>query len=100
VTTNNLSYSGYILKLMVGREIFDPVRTEEDAYPGHFHYYSLAGLAAAFREAGFDVRSQSHFAFTPPARLYRRKLLGAAKAVLGAALPARYASHIEIVAQR
>jgi len=63
VTTNNLSYIGYILKQVVGKEIFDCAMSEDTEYPGHGTYYSLAGLAKLLGDIGFNVRSSAASTF-------------------------------------
>lgn len=100
VTTNNLHYIGYILKLIARKEIFDPLTTEGDIYPGHCTYYSLRGLGRVLEELGFVVLSSSQVNFLPSSRCYRRRVYGLAKNALTRAFPRAYATYVEILCER
>jgi hypothetical protein len=100
ITTNNLHYIGYILKLIARREIFDPAMTEDSVYPGHCTYYSLAGLARLLQELGFVVRSAEQVNFLPQSRYYRRRFSAFAKNTVTKAFPRAYATHVEILCEK
>lgn len=100
VTTNNLSYIGYILKQLAGREIFDSAMSEDTVYPGHCTYYSLAGLADLVRGIGFQVESAARVNFLPPANFYRRPSSAALKNLLVKSAPLRYSTHIEVICRK
>ena len=100
VTTNNLSYIGYILKQLAGKEIFDSAMSEDTVYPGHCTYYSLTGLADLLSVIGFQIESKSHVNFLPQARYYRRERSGAMKNLLTRSVPLRYSTHIEVVCRK
>ena len=100
MTTNNLSYIGYILKMAAGREIFDPAMTEGTVYPGHCTYYSLRGLADFLSEIGFTILSTSRVNFLPPSKFYRRRGAGLLKNLLTRSMPNLYATHLEILCRK
>lgn len=100
VTTNNTSYYGYILKLTFGRDIYDSIATEDSVYPCHTRYYGLTELATEMERIGFHIESRRHINLLPPVRFYRNRAFGLIKNAIGLCTPARYASHIEIVARR
>jgi hypothetical protein len=97
VTTNNLSYIGYILKQLAGKEIFDSAMSEDSVYPGHCTYYSLGGLTSLLIGIGFSVESASRVNFLPGVHFYRRRASALAKNLLVEAVPRRYATHLEVL---
>ncbi len=100
LTTNNIHYIGYILKLAAGKEIFDPAASEDTVYPGHCRYYSLNGLSQFLEEAGFKVLAANRVNFLPDSRFYRSPLFGMIKNGLTRSFPRRYATHLEVICQR
>jgi|ERR1035437_4162005 hypothetical protein len=100
LTTNNLHYIGYLLKMIAGREIFDSVMTENSVYPGHCTYYSLSGLTTLLTDIGFIVESSSRVNLLPAARFYRNRAFAFAKNCLTKSVPTRYATHIELVCRK
>lgn len=100
LTTNNLSYIGYILKQVVGKEIFDSAMSEDTMYPGHCTYYSLAGLSKLLEDIGFEVRSSARINFLPAGRFYRRPVFGVIKNALTRSVPRLYATNLEVVCER
>jgi Methyltransferase domain len=100
VTTNNIHYVGYILKLFAGKEIFHSAISEDTVYPGHCTYYSLAGLSSLLEDLGFKVTSASRLNFLPESRFYRRRQFALVKNSLTNAVPRRYASHLEILCEK
>lgn len=100
VTTNNLSYIGYILKQLAGKEIFDSAMSEDTVYPGHCIYYSLRGLADLVERIGFRVETCTHVNFLPEARFYRRPSSAAFKNLLVKSVPLRYSTHIEVICRK
>ncbi|MBM0106178.1 class I SAM-dependent methyltransferase [Steroidobacter sp. S1-65] len=99
VTTNNASYYGYILKLIFGRNPLDSIASEASDYPGHTRYYGLHELMTEMSRAGFEIVSGRHLNLLPAVRFYRNRAFAAVKNSIGAVVPARYATHIEIVAR-
>lgn len=100
VTTNNLSYIGYILKQLAGKEIFDSATTEDTVYPGHCTYYSLSGLTGLLRSIGFQTEATARVNFLPAARFYRRPAAGLLKNLLVGSMPRLYATHIEVLCRK
>jgi len=100
LTTNNIHYIGYILKLAAGKEVFDSAMSEDGVYPGHCTYYSRDGLAKFLEDLGFAVLSASRVNFLPESGFYRSGLFAALKNGLTKSVPNRYASHLEIVCQK
>jgi hypothetical protein len=100
LTTNNIHYIGYILKLTAGKEIFHPASTEDTVYPGHCTYYSLNGLSAFLEEIGFKVLASTRINFLPGSRFYRSRPFAMIKNGLTKLAPKRYATHLEILCQR
>lgn len=100
ITTNNLHYIGYILKLIAREEIFDPITTEDAVYPGHCTYYSLAGLGRVLEELGFEILSADRVNFLPQSRYYRRRYFALAKNAITKAFPRAYATHLEILCEK
>jgi len=100
ITTNNLHYIGYILKLIARKEIFDPITTEDSVYPGHCSYYSLRGLGRLLEDLGFVVQSADQVNFLPHSRYYRRRLSAVTKNAVTKAFPRAYATHVEILCEK
>jgi SAM-dependent methyltransferase len=100
ITTNNIFYYGYIMKLVANRPILDDLLTELDIYPGHCRYYSHTELSQCLNDIGFTVLKSSNVNLLPPIRYYRNKKLGYIKAIIGKILPNIYSSHIEILAEK
>jgi len=100
LTTNNIHYIGYILKLCAGKEIFHPAETEDSIYPGHCTYYSKEGLTRFLEDVGFKVLSASRLNFLPPSQFYRRRLFGGAKNMLTRIAGSKYATHLEVLCQK
>jgi hypothetical protein len=100
LTTNNLHYIGYILKLMARKEIFHPMTTEDSVYPGHCTYYSLDGLARVLEELGYVILSSGRVNFLPHSRFYKRRGFALAKNVLAKSFPVAYATHLEILCEK
>ena len=100
LTTNNIHYIGYMLKLAAGKEIFDSATTEDAVYPGHCTYYSLEGLAGFLGDLGFTILSASRLNFLPRSRFYRNRLFATMKNGLTKSFPHRYASHLEILCEK
>jgi len=100
LTTNNIHYIGYILKLIAGRDIFDPAMTEDSVYPGHCTYYSLKGLASFLTEIGFTILSADLFNFLPESRFYRHRAFAMVKNQLTRSATTKHATHLEILCQK
>lgn len=100
LTTNNIHYIGYVLKLAAGKEIFDPATSEDAVYPGHCTYYSLGGLSHFVSDLGFTVLSARRVNFLPESRFYRNRLFAKIKNGLTTSLPHKYATHIEVLCQK
>jgi hypothetical protein len=100
LTTNNLHYAGYILKLAAEKEIFDSATTEDSVYPGHCTYYSLTGLGRVLEDLGFAVLFADRVNFLPESRYYRKRVFAVAKNALIRSVPRRYATHLEILCER
>ena len=100
LTTNNLSYAGYILKLIAGKEIFDSVMSEGTVYPGHITYYSLGGLTRFLRELGLNICSAKRVNFLPPAGFYRNRSSALVKNLIVRSVPNLYHSHIEVLCRK
>jgi 2-polyprenyl-3-methyl-5-hydroxy-6-metoxy-1,4-benzoquinol methylase len=100
LTTNNLNYLGYILKLAAGKEIFDSAMTEDTVYPGHCTYYSLLGLKTLLTELGFRVVSARRINFLPSVRYYRRRVSALFKNIVIKSAPNRYYTHLEVLCQK
>lgn len=100
VTTNNVSYVGYILKLLAGKDIFDSAMTEDTVYPGHCTYYSLQSLTDLLTNIGFQTASAKHVNFLPEARFYRHPAAAVLKNMLIRSVPPRYSTHIEVVCRK
>ena len=100
LTTNNIQYIGYILKLIAGKEIFHPAVTEDSVYPGHCSYYSLDGLKSFLGDIGFTILSANRINFVPLSRFYRNRVFALAKNALIRLAPQRYATHLEILCQK
>jgi hypothetical protein len=100
LTTNNIHYLGYILKLAAGKEIFHPATTEDTVYPGHCTYYSLNGLSQFLEEIGFKVLSSTRFNFLPASRFYQHRAIAAIKYGLTRSVPMKYATHLEVLCEK
>jgi len=100
LTTNNIFYYGYILKLIFGKPILDPIETEDSIYPGHQRYYSLSELVECLGKLGLKVVHEENVNMLPPIKFYRKKYLGIVKKLLSIILPRKYATHIEILAMK
>jgi SAM-dependent methyltransferase len=100
LTTNNVFYSGYILKLILRRAILDDLASEDAFYPGHCRYYALDELARALSDLGLQVTAASTFNYGPPISLYRNRLFALAKVLTTTLLSVAYPSHIELVARK
>lgn len=100
ITTNNASYYGYILKLLLNRNILDGIDSESTVYPGHNRYFGLDELAAALSSVGFTIQSKRYINLLPHAKYYRSSAFAWVKNSIGALVPARYSTHIEIAATR
>lgn len=100
VTTNNASYYGYILKLLFNREIHHSITTQATAYPGHTRYFGLEELARELAGVGFEIMSKRYVNFLPAARYYRSRGFAMMKNALGAIVPARHSTNIEVVVRK
>ena len=100
VTTNNASYYGYILKLIFHKEIHHSITLEDTTYPGHTRYFGLDELAREFNCIGFEVLSKRYINFLPSVRYYRSRSFAVIKNTIGAILPDRYATNIELVIRK
>ena len=100
LTTNNIHYIGYILKLAAGKEIFHPAISEDSEYPGHCTYYSLDGLTHFLGNLGFTVLSASRVNFLPDSHFYRNRLFAMVKNQLTISLPRKYATHLEFLCEK
>jgi SAM-dependent methyltransferase len=100
ITTNNASYIGYILKLLVSKSILDSIETENSFYPGHTRYYHLEELCKILENMGLKVIHKANVNYLPPARYYKRKFFGYLKNILIKFMPLQYSTHIEIIAQK
>jgi len=100
ITTNNIYYYGYIIKLILGRKILDPLGTEDAGYPGHHRYYSYDEVQQFFEEIGAKVIVARRTNFLPPIYCYKNKMLGVLKKLLNICLPNLYATHIELLIQK
>lgn len=54
LTTNNIFYYGYLIKLLFLRQIYDSIESEDTDYPGHCRYYSINELIDFFAHRGGD----------------------------------------------
>lgn len=99
ITTNNSFYYGYILKLILGRQILDPIETENSTYPGHCRYYSANELSEFFIKLGADIRMCRNINFLPSISCYKIPVrpLAIIKKILSILLPDLYSTHIELV---
>lgn len=100
LTTNNIHYIGYILKLLARKEIFHPAMLEGTVYPGHCTYYSLDGLTHLLTDIGFTVVSADYVNFLPQSRFYRNRVFGFVKNLLVKSVPVKYGTHLEILCQK
>lgn len=100
LTTNNIHYIGYILKLVAGREIFHSATSEGSGYPGHCTYYSLDGLAQFLDDIGFTVLSARRINFLPDSHFYTNRLFAMVKNGLTRSMPRRYSTHLEFLCQK
>lgn len=100
LTTNNIFYYGYIIKLLLKKPILDDIRTEGQFYPGHCRYYSVREMQSVLQSIGFEVIRAKNINLLPPIKYYRNKLHGAMKNLLSTLLPNGYATHIELVARK
>jgi len=100
LTTNNFSYIGYILKLLLNKSILDPIKTENTFYPGHCRYFLLHELESALKDFGFSIIHKKYINFLPDSSLYKNKLFGVVKNGLINLSPQKHATHIEILAQK
>jgi SAM-dependent methyltransferase len=99
LTTNNASYFGNILKLLLQKCPLDSVASEGSFYPGHMRFYHYEELAKILESLNFRILSKRNINFLPTFQIYRNRLFGMFKNALGKILPMSYASHIEIVAE-
>lgn len=100
LTTNNLHYLGYILKMAAGREVFDSAMTEGAVYPGHTTYYTLDGLKAFLTEIGFQIVKARRVNFLPPAQYYRRRFAAQLKNIMVKCTPNLYHTHLEVLCRK
>ena len=100
LTTNNIHYIGYILKLIAMKDIFDPAMTEDAVYPGHCTYYSLKGLTTFLTDIGFIVLSARRLNFLPASHFYRHRGFAMAKNQLTRLAGSKHATHLEIVCRK
>lgn len=100
ITTNNIYYYGYIIKLILGRPIMNPLSTEDAEYPGHHRYYSCDEVKKFFEEIGAMVKVSRRRNFLPPIYCYKKQWLGILKKVLAFCLPNLYSTHIELLIQK
>lgn len=98
ISTNNASYIGYIVKLLLTKPILDPIESESSFYPGHMRYYHCYELVNFLRSQGYTIRTAANINFLPQARYYRNRIFGVVKNTLVRLMPRLYASHFEIVA--
>jgi 2-polyprenyl-3-methyl-5-hydroxy-6-metoxy-1,4-benzoquinol methylase len=100
LTTNNASYIGYILKLLLGKPILDTIEMEEGFYPGHMRYYDLEELCGILEAMDFRITHRAYSNYLPRFFYYKNKYFGLAKNVLIKLMPDKYSTHIEIVAKK
>ncbi|MCX2453366.1 methyltransferase domain-containing protein [Pedobacter sp. PLR] len=100
LTTNNQSYIGYLVKLILNKPILDPIETEGTFYPGHCRYYSLNELVSVFEKSGFLILESNYVNFIPGYKLYKNKRFGAIKNAFLRLFPKRFSTHIEILVKR
>jgi len=98
ITTNNIYYYGYLIKLILGKRIYDDIQSEFDIYPGHHRYYALEELVDTLTGLGLRIDSAEHINLLPPVKFYNRRSLGIIKWLFSKITPKRYSSHIEILA--
>jgi len=97
LTTNNQFYIGYILKLLLQKNIFDPISTEGSFYPGHCRYYDIKELKKIFQDLGLIVVEANYINFLPSHRLYKNQLFGFFKNFLLRIFPKGYSTHVEFL---
>jgi SAM-dependent methyltransferase len=98
LTTNNMSYLGYILKLIGGKSPLDNISSESSFYPGHCRYYNEYELAEVLTALGFKIYFARKTNFLPSYSLYVNEKFGFLKNSIIKIAPERYSSHIEILA--
>jgi len=98
MTTNNLFYSAYIIKLIIGAPIYDSIVSENSWYPGHCRYYGEIEMRRFLEEVGFRVLSSASINLVPPRRYFRSFPTGLLKSFLPFVSLGRYGSHIELLA--
>ncbi|WP_343707616.1 class I SAM-dependent methyltransferase [Flavobacterium sp.] len=100
LTTNNQSYIGYLIKLLLNKEILDPIENENTFYPGHCRYYSLNELVGIFDKFGFEVVESNFINFLPKYKLYKNEMFGFIKNAFVKLFPNRFSTHVEILIKK
>lgn len=100
LTTNNHSYIGYLVKLLLNKEILDPIESEDTFYPGHCRYYGLKELVTVFDKFGFVILESNFINFLPKSKLYKSETFGFIKNVFVRLFPNRFSTHIEILIKK
>lgn len=100
LTTNNASYIGYILKLLLGRPILDTIEMEGGFYPGHTRYYHLDELCKILESMSFRIVHRAYNNYLPSAFHYKNRYFGLFKNMLIKMVTTKYSTHIEIIARK
>jgi SAM-dependent methyltransferase len=100
LSTNNASYIGYILKLLVSQSIMDGIETENTFYPGHTRYYHLNEMCKNLEAEGLTVIHKANVNYLPDASYYKNRIFGVLKNMLIRTTSHIYSTHIEIVAYK
>jgi len=103
LTTNNIFYSGYILKLMLGKNIYDSIKSEIEEYPGHtryYDYYDYKELSQVLEDLNLEIVSSGRLNMYPPYYMYNNQVKGILKNLTIKLFPKRYSTHIEIIAKK
>jgi SAM-dependent methyltransferase len=98
LTTNNMSYLGYIIKLIACKSPLDSIKTEDSFYPGHCRYYYENEIEEIFKDEGFNILLSQKINFLPHYSFYNNTFWGFCKNTVIKLAPMRYSSNIEILA--
>ena len=100
ITTNNIYYYGYIIKLILGRPILGTIESEDSIYPQHHRYYSIEEVKQFFESLSAQILIARRINFLPPIYCYKNTYLAILKKALAFLLPQIYSTHIELLIQK